>query len=134
MAIKMTDCSAENCGDGLVIGKQAQVDVVNFASINNKRFGVAVDNDSEVTLNKVNVVGGGERSVGIAVIDTSLLNYIGLQQDTDIEALKDLIRQLQQTPPDQQRTVILESFLSGANNLTSIANNILQMLPNLPSF
>ena len=126
----MTNCYAINCGDGLVIGKNSKVEVNGFTSINSLRHGAIIDENSEVTLNKFTSIGSG--GAGVVITDTNLINIIGLPTDTDISELQKLLKSLQETPAPQREKLINESFLSGANNLTSIVNNILQILPNLP--
>lgn len=126
--IVMNGCGAEKCGDGLFISKNAKVEVNGFLSKDNKRNGVIVDEESETTLN--NVIASGNGEYGILIVDTTLLKKLGLPSDTSHKDLQDLIEQLKITPKEKRKSIINESFLAGLNNLTSIANNILQMLPN----
>jgi len=76
---------------------------------------------------------GNHNAISISFADP-LLERLGLPQNTNMEELIALLRTLQQAPEEQRKSIISNSFLSTLNNLTGIANNILQALPHLPQF
>ncbi|HFG6988631.1 right-handed parallel beta-helix repeat-containing protein [Acinetobacter baumannii] len=131
MTIKITNCTTENSGlDGVFIGKNAKVEIDGLTSKNNQRYGLLVDENSDTSLNNVRAL--DNKLSGIHIDDTTLLKEIGLPENTDINQLKELIGILQQAPEKDRKQIIYESFLSGANNITSIASNLIQIVANLP--
>jgi len=76
---------------------------------------------------------GNHNAINISFNDP-LLERLGLPHNTDMQELITLLRTLQQAPEEQRKSIISNSFLSTLNNLTGIANNILQCLPHLPQF
>lgn len=133
MTIKITNCTTENSGlDGVFIGKNAKVEIDGLTSKNNQRNGLLVDENSDTSLNNVKAI--DNKFSGIHIDDTTLLKQIGLPENIDINQLRELIKELQHTPEKERKKMILDSFLSSVNNLSSIANNIIQIIPQLPQF
>ncbi|EHU3214709.1 right-handed parallel beta-helix repeat-containing protein [Acinetobacter baumannii] len=133
MPLKIINPSINDiAGTGIYIGEDTKGCIIENPNIQDcKNHGIAVSANSDITISepRISKIGGH----GIYIYDKHLLNQIGLPESTDLEQLKILLISLKGLPKEDQKTKILESFLSGANNISSIVNNILQILPNLPS-
>lgn len=133
MVNQITNVVVKNCKeDGIKIGAGIKVDIKGLVSNNNGGNGLVLDSKSSFTVDNADLSNNGKN--GLLIIDSSLIQQIGLPQDTDIEELYNLLRQLQSSEESNRAQILSESFLSNLNNYTGIVNNILQILPNLPSF
>lgn len=64
-------------------------------------------------------------------IDRHTSNSLGLPEDFDLEKLNHLIENARKIPKDERKSFIM-SNLPQVDNMVSIANNISQLLQNLP--
>lgn len=128
---RITNPKIDGCGNGIYIGEGVKNGIIINPVISNcSGHGIKVANNSDVLVTSPHISNVGKDAIHF--FDQNLSEKLGLPDSVDNKQLIDLIRLLQQTPENQRQEKITSSFLSNFNNLSGIANNILQMLPNLP--
>lgn len=128
MGFKFINCQIDNVGT-IVTSENTDINVLmtgcTVSNIYNHAFILTANSD----LVSDNTSYSNAHKSLVKVPESNLLEELGLSPDTDIEKLKDLIIQLKSTPDDKREKVIADSFLSSASNLSTIAVNIIQILP-----
>ncbi|MCU4422530.1 right-handed parallel beta-helix repeat-containing protein [Acinetobacter lwoffii] len=119
----------DNGRDGINAPKGVNVIVKNTKSYNNGRNGLTAHKDSNVVLEDFSAFNNGLH--GVYAKDSDLLDYLGLPNDVNVEALKELIQQLKALPEEKRRSKInlsfLGEFLSKSESSTTIINNLLEI-------
>lgn len=127
MAIKFNNCTFKNTWS--IVKSDADIEIVftNNTVQNIMNFGFEVTQNTDIYLQNSSFsdVKGGV----IKIKKNEFLEKIGLDQDTDLEELKSLLLKLKSSPLDQHKSLLDHSFLSNTANFTTVAVNIIALLP-----
>lgn len=123
-------------GNGIYIGKDAKNLTITDPNISNcEGHGIMVSANSDALISSPNISNVGKDGIHI-FSEEDLIKKLDLPETIDLKQLRELLLLLREIPEEKRLKAIQESFLglSGLNNLTGIANNILQIIPHLPQF
>ncbi len=132
MVFKFNDCTIKNGGTLAKTDSDVNFEFsnCNIENLHGNAFEVTQGtNITAVSTNFSNV-----RGSIVQINSHSLLSMLNLPDDTNVQELIKVLRNLQNSSKEEHHQIISSSFLSNFNNLTGIANNILQALPYLPQF
>lgn len=130
MAFNFDGCTIGEVGKIVDSTQDIKINMTNCEIDKVKNDAFELTKDSDLSLLSTNF--GTVEGTILKIKDELLLSKIGLPDDTNIQELKKLLTELQHSPEEKRINIINDSFLSGLNNLTGIANNILQIIPQLP--
>lgn len=135
MTSEFINCDFSNNGiDGVSLGKNSKARFINTTTNDNGRNGVTFDQSSDVVF--YDHTAQGNKAFGVQEVDGSLINQLGLPNDTNIEELKSLLLDVKKADGAQKeaivRTSFLSDFLANTANGSTIITNLVQIADKMP--